>query len=117
VRLTEIVALLHAEPLVLDEDMNREITTVHASDLISEVLASCSRGALWLTGLLDPQIVNTAELFDLAAVVFVGNRRPSAGIVALAREEGIPIVATRLTMFETCGLLYTKGLLPGTRGR
>ncbi|MBN1424386.1 hypothetical protein JXA88_07510 [Candidatus Fermentibacteria bacterium] len=116
-RLTEIMALLNADPLVLDDGMDREITSVHASDLISEVLASCSRGALWLTGLLDPQIVNTAELFDLAGVVFVGNRKPSGGIIALAREEGIPILATKLTMFETCGVLYGKGLLPGTRGR
>ncbi|MCU0611159.1 MAG: DRTGG domain-containing protein [Candidatus Eisenbacteria bacterium] len=116
-RLTEIVALLNADALVLDDGMDREIETVHASDLISEVLASCSRGALWLTGLLDLQIVNTAELFDLAAVVFVGNRRPSEGILALARDEGIPILATRLTMFETCGLLHARGLRPGTRGR
>lgn len=116
-RLGEIAALLQAEPLVFHDDMDREITTVHASDLISEVLASCSRGALWLTGLLDPQIVNTAELFDLAAVVFVGNRRPSEAILAMAREEGIPIIATKLTMFESCGLLYSEGLRPGTRGR
>lgn len=116
-RLTEIASLLDADALVFDESMDRDITGVHASDLISEVLASCSRGALWLTGLLDPQIVNTAELFDLAAVVFVGNRRPSAGILALAQDEGIPILATKRTMFEACGLLYAKGLEPGTRGR
>ncbi len=114
-RLTDIVTLLEAEPLVLDEGMDREITTVHASDLISEVLASCARGALWLTGLLDPQIVNTAELFDLAGVVFVGNRRPSAGVLSLAREEGIPVLATKKTMFEACGLLYSRGLRPGVR--
>ena len=73
---------------------------VHASDLISQVLASCSRGALWLTGLLDHQIINTAELFDLACVVFVGNRRPSKEILELAAAEDVPVILTGLTMYE-----------------
>lgn len=115
--MSQIVMLLEGEPLVFDESMDREVSSVHASDLISEVLASCSRGALWLTGLLDPQIVNTAELFDLAGVIFVGNRRPSAGVLALAKEEGIPLIATKKSLFEACGILYAHHLKPGVRER
>ncbi|MBN1354904.1 hypothetical protein JXA40_01405 [bacterium] len=113
----EIIELLEAEILVNQAAADREIQFVHASDLISEVLASCSRGALWLTGLLDHQIINTAELFDLSGVIFVGNRRPDERILEAAREEGIPVMITRLTMFETCGLLYSKGLLAAKRAK
>jgi hypothetical protein len=116
VRLSDIVELLHAEVLASVDDMSREIKQVHASDLISRVLASSSRGALWVTGLLDPQVVNTAELFDLSGIVFVNDRRPSAEIIAQAKAEGIPILATGLTMFESCGLLYRHGLTPARRG-
>lgn len=116
-RLKDVQRLLKADPLMFEENMDREIEAVHASDLISEVLASCCRGALWLTGLLDLQIINTAELFDLSGVVFIGNRRPSPQIIALAREEGIPILATRLSMFEACGVLHAEGLKPGIRER
>jgi len=115
-RLKDIADLLQGEVLVPAEDMNVEIRTIHASDLISRVLASSSRGALWITGLLDSQIVNTAELFDLSGVVFVGNRRPSPEIIEDAREEGVPLLVTNLTMFETCGRLYSHGLLPSIRG-
>ena len=113
--LKRIAEILSAEILVPADDLNREIETIHASDLISQVLAACDRGALWLTGLLDPQIINTAELFDLSGVVFIGNRRPSPDILELAIEERIPILLTPLTMFEACGILHAEGLLPGTR--
>jgi hypothetical protein len=115
VRLSDIVTLLQAEVLAPAENMSKEIGDVHASDLISRVLASSSRGALWVTGLLDPQVVNTAELFDLSGIVFVSNRRPSEEIVSEAKAEGIPILVTGYTMFEVCGLLYRHGLVPARR--
>jgi hypothetical protein len=114
-QLQNILEILHAEILACEKDLDRDITTVHASDLISEVLASCKRSALWITGLLDRQVINTAELFDLAGVVFVSNRRPSSEIIEAAQEDNIPVLLTSLTMFETCGILYSKGLLPGKR--
>jgi hypothetical protein len=115
VQLKEISELLGAEILVDHGISDLNIDCIHASDLISEVLASCARGALWLTGLLDHQIINTAELFDLSGVVFVGNRHPSDSILDAAREDGIPVLITELTMFESCGLLYSKGLIPAKR--
>ncbi len=114
-QLKRIAELLEADVLVSVKDLERDITTVHASDLISQVLASCSRGALWITGLLDQQIINTAELFDLSGVVFIGNRRPSADIIDTAVEEQIPVLVTKLSMFEACGLLYAEGLQPALR--
>jgi hypothetical protein len=113
--LTELVGLLRAEILTPAGDMSKEITAVHASDLISRVLAGCSRGALWVTGLLDPQIVNTAELFDLSGIIFVNNRRPSKEIIEQAKREGILMLCTELTMFETCGILYKHGMTPAKR--
>ncbi|HPQ41274.1 MAG TPA: transcriptional regulator [bacterium] len=113
--LPTIIGLLNAENLTNQLDMSANIHTVHASDLISEVLASCGRGALWLTSLLDTQIVNTAELFDLSCVVFVGSRRPSQEIIDAALEDEIPIFVTKLSMFEACGVLYQHGLKTANR--
>ncbi len=113
--LGEIKDLIQAEVLSEKDCSQIDIKTVHASDLISEVLASCSRGALWITGLLDHQIINTAELFDLSGVIFVGNRRPSTSIVQAANEDEIPVLVTQLSMFEVCGLLFSKGLKSAKR--
>lgn len=113
--LSGIAKLLNAENLTPGIETSLDIQTVHASDLISEVLASCGRGALWLTSLLDAQIVNTAELFDLACVVFVGSRRPAQYIIDAAIEDDIPILVTGLSMFEACGLLFEKGFKTANR--
>jgi riboflavin biosynthesis pyrimidine reductase len=113
--LDRIVQLLKAENLTAGLSTDLEIQTVHASDLISEVLVSCGRGAMLLTSLLDAQIVNTAELFDLSCVVFVGSRRPSQSIIDAAVEDEIPVFVTGFSMFEACGLLYQHGLKKASR--
>ena len=114
-RLKEIVELLESTRLTDVGDMDRDIAKVHASDLISEVLASCTRGALWVTGLMDIQLVNTVELFDLAAVVFVENRKPPKDVIDAAVAADIPLLMTHYTTFETCGLLYQEKLVPAKR--
>jgi hypothetical protein len=39
---------------------------------------------------------------DLAGVVFVQGKRPAPDVVTEAGTKGIPLIATRMTMFETC---------------
>jgi hypothetical protein len=40
----------------------------------------------------------------------VRGKQPEAETVALAKQKDIPLFITKLTMFEACGILYTKGL-------
>ena len=40
----------------------------------------------------------------------VRGKRPPQKVIDLAREKGIPVLATSLGMFESCGILYTAGL-------
>jgi len=47
---------------------------------------------------------------DILAIVFVRGKIPPAETVSLAVEKGIPLVATRLTLYEACGRLYQAGL-------
>jgi hypothetical protein len=39
---------------------------------------------------------------DLAAVVFVQGKRPDPGVVAMALEKNLPLIVTRLSMFDAC---------------
>jgi hypothetical protein len=53
---------------------------------------------------------------DLAAVVFVQGKRPAAEVVSQALTENLPLVVTRLPMFEAC--FRVAGLVEdGKRGR
>ena len=89
---------------------DREVRSCHASDLLSDVLTFRGPGSLLLTGLTNAQVIRTAEMSDFAAICFVRGKKPQPDTVQLAEEKGVPLLATRLSMFEACGRLYAKGL-------
>ena len=84
-----------------------------AADLMSDVLAFARPDSLLLTGLTHPQVVRTAEMAGILALVFVRGKHPPPETAALAAEVGIPLLGTRYKMYEACGRLYAAGL-PGT---
>lgn len=89
---------------------NREVYVCQASDLMSDVLDFRKSRSLLLTGLTNVQVVRTAEVADIAAICLVRDKRPPPETIHLAHEKAIPLLLTSLTMFESCGRLYAKGL-------
>jgi hypothetical protein len=63
-----------------------------------------------MTGLTNPQVVRTAEMAGIVAIVFVRGKLPPPETIALAEEKGIPLLASKYTMYETCGRIYRTGL-------
>ena len=49
-------------------------------------------------------------MLDLELIVFVRGKRLNDDTLQIAREMGFNIFTTKHTMYETCGLLYAKGL-------
>lgn len=91
----------------------REVVSCHASDLMSDVLTFRGAGSLLLTGLTNEQVVRVAVVSDFSAVCFVRGKRPQPQAVRLAEENHIPLLVTPLSMYESCGRLYAKGLPVG----
>jgi hypothetical protein len=77
---------------------------------MSDVLRYEVAQGLLLTGLINPQIVRTAEMGDAVAILMVRGNAPLPETLEVAHQVGIPILGTELTMFETCGRLYIAGL-------
>ena len=92
--------LLDAEVLCGQEYMDREVNSACGSDMMSDVLAYVKDQAVLLTGLVNPQVVRTAEMMDMVCVVFVRSKMPTEEIVRLARESHMVILATRKRMYE-----------------
>ena len=103
--LAKVRDLLGAEVLNGD-DLSIKVAAVGAADLLSDVLATSKTGTLLLTGLISTQVIRTAIVADLCGVVFVRGKKPGEEILSLARESGIPVLGTRLKMFEAAGRLY-----------
>lgn len=90
--------------------LNREVRVGGGADLMSDVLCYDMAQGLLITGLANPQIVRTAEMADVTAILVVRGKTPLPETIELAQQVGIPIIGTQMTMFETCGRLYTAGL-------
>lgn len=111
-KIKEIKDILEAEVLCGEKLMEYEVKNVFASDLMSDVLAFARNKTLLLTGLTNSQVVRTAEMIDLGAIIFVRGKRPEEETVELACENNIILMVTRDTMYAASGKLYGRGL-PG----
>lgn len=91
-------------------DLNTDILTACGSDFMSDVLAFAKEQAVLLTGLVNLQVIRTADMMDMRAIVFVRGKQPDESMLALATERGIAVLSTPKRMYDACGLLYVAGL-------
>jgi hypothetical protein len=77
---------------------------------MSDVLASIQPEAILLTGLCNPQVVRTAQMADVRAVIFVRGKIPTQETIDLANQENLPLVTSPHGMYELSGRLYRAGL-------
>ena len=110
--LEEVKKLLDAQVIIAPQDPQMELKMACGCDLLSDVLAFTKEESLLLTGLTNLQVVRTAELANIKALVFVRGKEPDREAIALAMEKNIPVLLTDLPMYEACGRLYRAGL-PG----
>lgn len=108
-KLSQLIQLLNGE-LLTDNSEDKEIAGAMGADLMSDVLASIQPEAALLTGLCNPQVVRTAQIADISAIIFIRGKIPTSETVNIANEEGIPLIKTDYGLFEACGILYQAGL-------
>ena len=102
--------LLDAKVLCCEENINRHVYSAFGCDLMSDVLAFVKDQAMLLTGLVNPQVIRTAEMMDMKAIVFVRGKIPGDEILSLANEAGIAVLSTNDPLYVACGKLYSEGL-------
>lgn len=106
----ELIEIVDGKLCTVGNDLSREIKGGCGADLMSDVLASIQPEAVLLTGLCNPQVIRTAQMADVSAVVLVRGKNPPQETVDLANSERIPLIITPYGMFELCGRLYQAGL-------
>lgn len=111
-KISQIASLLEAEVLCCEHHLDSEVNSACGSDMMSDVLAYVKDQAVLLTGLVNAQVIRTADMMDMRCIVFVRNKKPSAEMLDLAKESGIVVMTTQRRMYEACGILYFNGLRP-----
>lgn len=109
-KLKKVIELLDAKKLNDSFNEDTEVCAACGSDLMSDVLAFVKDQAMLLTGLVNPQVIRTAEMMDMKAIVFVRGKIPGDEILSLANEAGIAVLSTNDPLYVACGKLYSEGL-------
>lgn len=108
----DIIQILEAD-IITAADLDVEVKTACGSDMMSDVLAYVKDQSVLLTGLLNPQVVRTAEMMDMRCIVFVRGKVPDQSVIDLAKDMDITLLKTRFRLFTACGKLYASGLRGG----
>jgi predicted transcriptional regulator len=109
-KLEEIKDILKADVLTGEDKMQDTIIGGGGADLMADVLAAAAKGAVLLTGLTTEQVLRTAKVTGVGAIVFVRGKKPEANIIKMARSYAIPLLQTQYSLFVACGRLYMAGL-------
>ena len=105
--------ILGARVLAGEELLDEEVRSACGSDMMSDVLAFSKDHSILLTGLCNPQVIQTAEMLDIVCIIFVRGKKPDESMLEMANERGLVILSTGHRMFSACGMLYKAGLGSG----
>ncbi|MBQ6421195.1 MAG: hypothetical protein IJK02_09000 [Clostridia bacterium] len=109
-KISTIVELLDADVLTGVDHLETDVHSACGSDMMSDVLAYVKDQAVLLTGLVNSQVIRTAEMMDMVCVVFVRAKRPTLEMIDIAQESGIVLLSSEKRMYDACGTLYANGL-------
>ena len=112
-KIAEIASLLRAKFFCGEELADREVKSGCSCDMMSDVLAYGKEHAVLLTGLLNPQVVRTAEMMDIFCIVFVRGKQPTETMIELARSRSLALLSTEHSMFAASGILWGAGVSDG----
>ena len=104
-QLRDIRDLLQCDVLVGEENLGLDVQYVVASDGMSEILTFAKSKELMITGLTNIQAIRTADIAGVSAVVFCRGKRPEPKVVEFAKNKKIPILVTKMVMFDICAIL------------
>lgn len=112
-KIQEVKQLLSCAIWVGEERLEKEIFSACGCDLMSDVLAFAKEKVLLLTGLVNPQVIRTAEMLDIKTIVFVRGKKPTDDMIQMAADKKMTLLSTEEPLYSACGKLYNAGLING----
>ena len=91
-------------------DLSLEVSSGHASDLLSDVLANAPSGCLLVTIQVHMNVIAVALHAGVAAVIFSSGLVPDDEVKKKASEEGLLLFSSKQTTFSVVGRLYEFGI-------
>jgi predicted transcriptional regulator len=109
-KLFEVRDILKAKVTYGEEKLDMVVQAGAGGDLMSDILRGSKEGVLVLSGLNNIQLIRTAVIAGVSALVLVRGKEPDEEMKKQAAEHGLPLLTTPFTMFTACGRLFRAGL-------
>ena len=109
-KIRDIASVVEGSILCSPDAADTDIASACAFDMMSDVLAYVRDQGVLITGLVNPQVVRTAVMVDIACFVFVSGKRTDADMIKLAENYHIVFFVTDMSTYEAAGKLYAAGL-------
>lgn len=98
----EVAEVLDGKILFRENNKNREVGFVVASDLMSDVLLVDQNDILLLTSLASDQSLRTAQIVGAMGVVVHNDKPLPASMQDVSRRLGISLVSSPLGKYDSC---------------
>jgi redox-sensing transcriptional repressor len=105
-KLQDLAAKIGATVISPGKPDGTEVTHIYAGDRVSDLLNQASEKTLLVSNLASVQMLRVAELMDVPGICFVGNVRPDAEMVDLAKANKTFVMVSAAGVYETCGMIY-----------
>ena len=79
---------------------------------MSDVLTLDTDQLLLISGLANVQLIRTAEMADVAAVLLARGKKASPEMIDMADTVGLIVLETSFSLFRASGVLFVNGLSP-----
>ncbi|MCX6269938.1 MAG: serine kinase [Bacteroidetes bacterium] len=107
-KLQEVIDKLSLKALTDVEDRN--VSGVHISDMLSEVMSSAQSENLWLTIQTHKNIVSAANLIDISAVIVTNGKIVPEDTIELANRYHVNILSYPEPAFKLVSKLIEAGI-------
>jgi hypothetical protein len=105
-KLQEVISALNPN-VICKGDVEREVTGIIVSDLLSFVIGEAKEGDVWVTIQVHLNVSAVAVLKEIPMIILPSGREPSKELAEKCQEENIAIVVVKESSYEVCAKLHT----------
>ncbi len=109
-KISEILQLIDARIVSGNMTIDKDLDKAFSSDLMSDVLTLDEDNILLITGLANLQLIRTAEMADINAVILARGKQATSEMIELSEDTGIILMETPYSIYKTSGILFSNGL-------
>lgn len=109
-KVSEIKDMLGIECIAGESGLDKEVKCGYAGDLLSVVMSHLPADSIWLTVLGHVNVIAVAVLCGASCIVITEGAALSPEAKEKAEQEGIPVLSTEKSSYETAKELIKAGI-------